>query len=118
MDVLEEVQRQRARPVEEQHIAFLEVVEITPRQVAQQGRQRVHALGAQQPVGMQQRVDLGDGLLQLLGRIAQQQRECLEGFHAMNSCGLRNFLPENSLAPLWPDEQPLPSVKLQPPFRS
>ena len=51
VDVLVEVQGQRPRPIEQPHIAFLQLVEIALRQVRGQGRERPGDLGRDQRLG-------------------------------------------------------------------
>ena len=119
MDVFEEVQRQCARPVEQQDIFLLQVNQVGLGHTRQQGLQRGLTLRAKQPLVMECRADFRDGPLQVGAGVAEQGGKGLEHDHDRKSVGERNFLPPpNSLPPEDPVEQPLPSVKPQPDRRS
>ncbi len=120
MHVLEEIERERARAVEEEHETLLQVVEIARAEIAQQRFQLRHPLLGDQRLGAQQGRDLRRRRLQIGARIAQQRRHCLEGHvHGFIASGMVSprFLPPKSEPDEVPVEQPLPSVKPQPPRR-
>lgn len=122
VDVFKKVERQCPRPVEQHHIPLLQVIEVGMGQLIGEGLER-SAGGKRQPrIGCE---DVGDGghrFLQFGRGIAQDQRQGFEGaVHQNDSSGRAKdfFLPPNRLVlPLSPSEQPLPSVKPQPPRMS
>ncbi len=67
MHVLEQVQRQRARPVEQQRVALLKVVEIAVGDVLDQPLQRGALMGRDQPLGVERRRELGEDAYDLRG---------------------------------------------------
>ena len=121
VDVLEQVQRQGARPVEQQDISFLEFINVRRGQRFDQRPQIAPRRSRQPGVGCQNGPDLRHGVLQLFRRIAQNQRYRFQGtVHYITSVGIfSGFLPPPNSEPLlMPVEQPLVSVKPQPPRRS
>ena len=120
MHVLEQVQRQRARAVEQQHVALLQIVEIADRDLAQQKIELAPHRGRKQSLPIHGGGDFGDGFLKLGRRIAQQHRQRLEGSrHHITSIGvLARFGVPNRLVWVVPPEQPLPKVNPHEPRRS
>ena len=83
--VLEQVQRQRARAVEQQHVALLQVVEIAAwRAPPGCGRGGRGCAAAGAPLGIERGAHLRDRRLQLGRRIGQQRGQHLEGLRIMD----------------------------------
>ena len=123
MNVLEEIERQRPRAVEEHHITLLQIVEVGVCEAIGQRAQRSACIGGDARIGTKNCPDLGHRLLKFPRGIAQDQRQGFQGTvqHQKVSCGRANFFflpPKSVVLPASPVEQPLPSVKPQPPRMS
>ena len=120
--VLEQMQRQRARAVEQQHVALLQVVEIADGDVVDQEHRAVCG----QPAGTRFSSrctavrSSSAAPCSSLRRIAQQRRQHLEGLghHAISIGFLARFGLPNRLVSVVPPEQPLPNEKPHEPRRS
>ena len=120
MHVFKQMQRQRTRAIEQQHVALLQVVEIAGGDFSQQRVQLVADARRDHLPGIDRLADLAGRLLQLDGRIGQQYRERLQGLdHHTTSIGvLARLGVPNRLVSVVPPEQPLPNEKPQEPRRS
>jgi hypothetical protein len=123
MHVLEQVKRERARAVEQQDVALLQVVEVARGDLLQQAVEAVTVLLRQPVFGFQRGSQLGNRGLQFGRGIGEQDREDLEGelHEPMNSVGVRTVLARglpNRPASVRPSEQPLPNEKPHEPLRS
>ena len=118
--VLEQVQRQRAGAVEQQHVALLQIVEIAGGDLFQEALEAVAVPLRQACFRIERRAHLRDGGLQLCRRVGKQRREHLQGLaHHATSIGVLAFLgPPNRLVSVRPSEQPLPNEKPHEPLRS
>ena len=91
--VLEQVEGERARAVEQQDVALLQVVEVARGDLLQEAVEAVAVLLRQAALGVERGAHLRDGRLQLGSGIAEQGRKDLErALHEMNSVGVRTVL--------------------------
>ena len=123
VQMLEQVQRQRPAAVEQQHVALLQIEQIARAQLIEQLEEPRPKAARHQPLGVEHAFQLRRAGGKLLARIAEQQRQDLEGIgHQNTSVGVSTVFfrvgPPNRLASLMPSEQPLPKEKPQPPRRS
>ena len=113
--VLEDVQRQRTRAVEQQHVALLQIVEIPRGDLLQEALEAIAVELRQAALAIEGSAHLRDRRLQLRRRVGEQSGENLERPpHEMNSVGVRTvFLrgAPNRLVSVRPSEQPLPNEK-------
>src|SRR6185312_3794464 len=111
MNVLEQMQRKRARAVEQEHVALLQVVEVAGGKLRRQLRKLRPDAPRQIFVVGQDKTDVSRRVAQLLGRIDEQRRERLErAVHHTTSMGvLARFGVPNRLVSVVPPEQPLPN---------
>ena len=117
MDMLEEVQRQRPRAIEQQAVALLQIVEIAAGEVVDQPMQ-LGAFGRRQDgVAVDHLADFVGCRDEVGGRVGKQCGQGPERLHHTTSIGFlaRSLPPEKRLPPLSPDEQPLPKLKPQAP---
>ena len=126
MNMLKKVQCQRPGAVEQMHITLLHVVEIAIGDVARQSGKQLDLAPAGLISLLQDLHQLGQGRMDFLCRIGQQDGGCFEcRDHQVNSlnrsvgvCVVRVFLPPNRSLSASPVEQPLPKEKPQEPRRS
>ena len=127
VDMLEQMQRQPPRLVEEVDVALLEVEEVAPAESGGERRKRRPILGRNQSLRRDGGLDLRQGGDEVLRGIGEHRRQRLErpggivaGHHA-TSIGLEAFfglLVPKRLVSVAPPEQPLPKEKPQEPRRS
>ena len=118
--MLEQMQRQRARAIEQQDIALLQVVEFSHHKILDERIELATDIGWKQPLALDHRAAFRRGRLQFRSRIAQQRRESFEGpGHHTTSIGVFAFVRvANRLVSVVPPEQPLPNEKSHEPRRS
>ena len=124
MDVLEEMEGERSRPIEEEDIALLDVVEIALGELGgEPAKWPATPLGQQALVVENRRKRRGCGR-DFLRRVGEEEGQHLEGpDHRMNSVGVRTVTdrprePPNRFGRDAPPELSLPKLNPHEPWRS
>ncbi|CAM5326180.1 hypothetical protein AFEL58S_00857 [Afipia felis] len=116
MDMLEQMQRQRAAAIEQETIALLQIVEIAGRKLVDQHIELLACGKRHQPFLVENGAEQRGRRNELFGGVCQERRQDLERLHHATSIGFLALRGEpNRLTSFSPPLQPLPNEKPQEP---
>ena len=124
VDVLEQMERERPRPIEEEDVALLDVVEVTLGELGGEPAKRSAPPLGQHALLVENRRERRGRRRDLLCRVGEQEGQHLEGAdHRMNSVGVRTVTDRRRGPPKRfgrddPPELSLPKLKPHEPWRS